>query len=296
MVPRPLVRQGGGETADWKRQERQLPGEREPEPPRRLRPLGPHRRRQDGQQRQQTKSHSRHDPLPGKRHRASFQTRGFLCVRAAAGATLTRHRCVWSPVSVSHKSNLLSSFSVAWPKIRCRWRGEVRLPHRLGRTLQKEPHGGNPGYRASAQTGTSGNIKCLFAWRKQHIWIVFSAPPPQPLNTTRINAAEIESRVRELSKLAEATDKVKQGFWEEFEVSRPVGLRRTPAREHAAPVRWNLNPLSSFRLCNNKSASCSTAAKKARGRRTKTRTDTKTSCLVRARSFTVAGGKRQDLS
>ena len=41
---------------------------------------------------------------------------------------------------------------------------------------------------------------------------------PQPLNTTRINAAEIESRVRELSKLAEATDKVKQGFWEEFEV------------------------------------------------------------------------------
>ena len=43
-------------------------------------------------------------------------------------------------------------------------------------------------------------------------------PLPQPLNTTRINAAEIESRVRELSKLAEATDKVKQGFWEEFEV------------------------------------------------------------------------------
>ena len=46
--------------------------------------------------------------------------------------------------------------------------------------------------------------------------------PPQPLNTTRINAAEIESRVRELSKLAEATDKVKQGFWEEFEVSGSV--------------------------------------------------------------------------
>lgn len=47
---------------------------------------------------------------------------------------------------------------------------------------------------------------------------------PQPLNTTRINAAEIESRVRELSKLAEATDKVKQGFWEEFEV-RDAPLR-----------------------------------------------------------------------
>lgn len=56
--------------------------------------------------------------------------------------------------------------------------------------------------------------------------LLFLPPPPQPLNTTRINAAEIESRVRELSKLAEATDKVKQGFWEEFEVSGPVGLRR----------------------------------------------------------------------
>lgn len=53
---------------------------------------------------------------------------------------------------------------------------------------------------------------------------------PQPLNTTRINAAEIESRVRELSKLAEATDKVKQGFWEEFEVSCPVESRRGVAR------------------------------------------------------------------
>lgn len=48
--------------------------------------------------------------------------------------------------------------------------------------------------------------------------------PLQPLNTTRINAAEIESRVRELSKLAEATDKVKQGFWEEFEVSASLCL------------------------------------------------------------------------
>lgn len=66
--------------------------------------------------------------------------------------------------------------------------------------------------------------------------VFFSAPPPQPLNTTRINAAEIESRVRELSKLAEATDKVKQGFWEEFEVSRLVGLRRAPTRGHIASV------------------------------------------------------------
>lgn len=48
--------------------------------------------------------------------------------------------------------------------------------------------------------------------------MLFGVCVSQPLNTTRINAAEIESRVRELSKLAETTDKVKQGFWEEFEV------------------------------------------------------------------------------
>ncbi|KAM5197499.1 LOW QUALITY PROTEIN: tyrosine-protein phosphatase non-receptor type 11-like [Hipposideros larvatus] len=42
----------------------------------------------------------------------------------------------------------------------------------------------------------------------------------EPFNTTRINAAEIESRVRELSKLAETTDKVKQGFWEEFDLQQ----------------------------------------------------------------------------
>ncbi|XP_038173547.1 tyrosine-protein phosphatase non-receptor type 11-like [Arvicola amphibius] len=39
----------------------------------------------------------------------------------------------------------------------------------------------------------------------------------QPLNTTRLNAAEIESRVRELSKVAGTRGAVKQGFWEEFE-------------------------------------------------------------------------------
>lgn len=54
---------------------------------------------------------------------------------------------------------------------------------------------------------------CSFAL-SQTCWLFYL----KPLNTTRINAAEIESRVRELSKPAEATDKVKQGFWEEFEV------------------------------------------------------------------------------
>ena len=66
MVPRTLVGQGGREAADRERKERQLPGEREPESSGGFRPVGPHRRRQDGQQWQQTQSHSRHDPLPGK--------------------------------------------------------------------------------------------------------------------------------------------------------------------------------------------------------------------------------------
>ncbi|XP_075695841.1 tyrosine-protein phosphatase non-receptor type 11-like [Rhinoderma darwinii] len=40
----------------------------------------------------------------------------------------------------------------------------------------------------------------------------------QPFNATRINAAKIDSRVRELNKMADNTEKAKQGFWEEFEM------------------------------------------------------------------------------
>ncbi|XP_062889511.1 tyrosine-protein phosphatase non-receptor type 11b isoform X1 [Mobula hypostoma] len=40
----------------------------------------------------------------------------------------------------------------------------------------------------------------------------------QPFNATRINAANIENRVRELNKTADNTEKAKQGFWEEFEL------------------------------------------------------------------------------
>ncbi|XP_043919015.1 tyrosine-protein phosphatase non-receptor type 11-like, partial [Protopterus annectens] len=40
----------------------------------------------------------------------------------------------------------------------------------------------------------------------------------QPFNATRINAANIENRVKELNKTAEHSEKAKQGFWEEFEV------------------------------------------------------------------------------
>nr|XP_060478203.1 tyrosine-protein phosphatase non-receptor type 11-like isoform X3 [Panthera onca] len=40
----------------------------------------------------------------------------------------------------------------------------------------------------------------------------------QPLKATRINAASIESRVRELTGATDTGEKAKQGFWEEFEM------------------------------------------------------------------------------
>lgn len=181
----------------------------------------------------------------------------------------------------------LRLLSLAWPEVRRGRRGEVWLPHRLGRALQKEPHGGNSGHCAAAQTGTESSF-----WRLAKAAFpdcdscadLFS--PPQPLNTTRINAAEIESRVRELSKLAEATDKVKQGFWEEFEVSSSVGSFDSSPGSVSCMVGWEISRLDSplcfsSRLCSNKSASCSTVVRRARERRTKTRTDTRTFCPVR---------------
>lgn len=44
----------------------------------------------------------------------------------------------------------------------------------------------------------------------------------KPFNATRINAANIENRVRELNKVADNSEKPKQGFWEEFEVSLSI--------------------------------------------------------------------------
>lgn len=44
----------------------------------------------------------------------------------------------------------------------------------------------------------------------------------KPFNATRINAANIENRVRELNKVADNSEKPKQGFWEEFEVFQSI--------------------------------------------------------------------------
>ncbi|GAB5579060.1 tyrosine-protein phosphatase non-receptor type 11 isoform X1 [Prionailurus iriomotensis] len=92
----------------------------------------------------------------------------------------------------------------------------------------------------------------------------------QPLNTTRINAAEIESRVRELSKLAETTDKVKQGFWEEFEgLLESINVEQTNGRMKWLQVHYS-----------NRNANFSTAEKRVRDKKIRTKIDIKTSYPV----------------
>lgn len=48
-------------------------------------------------------------------------------------------------------------------------------------------------------------------------------PFPQPYYSTRLNAADIESRVKQLDQTSDnmegADKKIKAGFWEEFDVS-----------------------------------------------------------------------------
>uniref|UniRef100_A0A8D0UXG7 protein-tyrosine-phosphatase n=1 Tax=Sus scrofa TaxID=9823 RepID=A0A8D0UXG7_PIG len=54
----------------------------------------------------------------------------------------------------------------------------------------------------------------------------------QPLKATRIKAASIESRVQELNKVMDASEKAKQGFWEEFELLQQQECRLLhPRRE-----------------------------------------------------------------
>ncbi|XP_008567914.1 PREDICTED: tyrosine-protein phosphatase non-receptor type 11-like [Galeopterus variegatus] len=58
----------------------------------------------------------------------------------------------------------------------------------------------------------------------------------QPLKATRIAAESIESRVRELSAAADASEKAKQGFWEEFEMLQQQECRLLyPRKEGQRP-------------------------------------------------------------
>lgn len=59
--------------------------------------------------------------------------------------------------------------------------------------------------------------------------------PFQPLKATRIKAASIESRVQELNKVMDASEKANQGFWEEFEV--PACCPLPPSQ---TPILWDV--------------------------------------------------------
>ncbi|XP_069040049.1 tyrosine-protein phosphatase non-receptor type 11b isoform X2 [Lepisosteus oculatus] len=64
----------------------------------------------------------------------------------------------------------------------------------------------------------------------------------QPFNATRINAANIENRVRELNKVADNSEKPKQGFWEEFEMLQQQECKLLyPRKEGQRPANKSKN-------------------------------------------------------
>lgn len=105
------------------------------------------------------------------------------------------------------------------------WRREVWYSSRLGRALQEEPDGGEKWNCSAPQTGSLLNQNnqqyfrcCWVCWLTIFFVSVCGVLTIKPFNATRINAANIENRVRELNKVADNSEKPKQGFWEEFEV------------------------------------------------------------------------------
>ncbi|CAJ0962281.1 unnamed protein product [Ranitomeya imitator] len=72
----------------------------------------------------------------------------------------------------------------------------------------------------------------------------------QPFNATRINAANIESRVRELNKMADNTEKAKQGFWEEFEMLQQQECKLLyPRKEGQRPENKSKNRYKNILPC-----------------------------------------------
>uniref|UniRef100_A0AC11EVC2 Uncharacterized protein n=1 Tax=Ovis aries TaxID=9940 RepID=A0AC11EVC2_SHEEP len=64
----------------------------------------------------------------------------------------------------------------------------------------------------------------------------------QPLKATRISAASIENRVQELSEATDASEKAKQGFWEEFEMLQQQECRLLyPRKEGQRPENKSKN-------------------------------------------------------
>uniref|UniRef100_A0AAQ5Z193 protein-tyrosine-phosphatase n=1 Tax=Amphiprion ocellaris TaxID=80972 RepID=A0AAQ5Z193_AMPOC len=76
----------------------------------------------------------------------------------------------------------------------------------------------------------------------------------QPFNATRINAANIENRVRELNKVADNSEKPKQGFWEEFEVLQQQECKLLyPRKEGQKPENKSKNRYKNILPCESHS-------------------------------------------
>lgn len=89
--------------------------------------------------------------------------------------------------------------------------------------------------------------------------ISFSCLVIQPFNATRINAANIENRVRELNKVADNSEKPKQGFWEEFEVRNHSSFKENKIEEVQKKVKLGIKRRPSKKgasECNSDRGSC----------------------------------------
>uniref|UniRef100_A0A3Q2PAZ7 Tyrosine-protein phosphatase non-receptor type n=1 Tax=Fundulus heteroclitus TaxID=8078 RepID=A0A3Q2PAZ7_FUNHE len=79
----------------------------------------------------------------------------------------------------------------------------------------------------------------------------------QPFNATRINAANIENRVRELNKVADNSEKPKQGFWEEFEVLQQQECKLLyPRKEGQKPENKSKNRYKNILPCESRNSEC----------------------------------------
>ncbi len=91
-----------------------------------------------------------------------------------------------------------------------------------------------------------------------HLSVVY--PFPQPYYSTRLNAADIECRVKQLDQTSDNMDgadkKIKAGFWEEFDVSGMFKGYAPPAEDVLHPLEARLHFINSlwdlfWKYCSN---------------------------------------------
>lgn len=217
VVPRASVRERRGEAADGQRQSRELSGSRKSEQTRGLCSLRPHQRGETRESGPQDQGHARDDPVPGA---------GALLFPSSPSGITT------PPLLESRRFSFLLCF-VSW-RVQQDGKYDVGGGERFDTLADLVDH-----YKKNPMVEKSGivvhlkqvanpplqdvNTKCrqsvmISSLFKLKIDFSVKMCPQQPFNATRINAANIENRVRELNKVADNSEKPKQGFWEEFEV------------------------------------------------------------------------------